>query len=53
MSVRQNVLTIYALAKFDDFPQRHRFPVFRGEMRQDTRPESDLLVQIAFGEAIA
>ena len=43
-------LTVYALAELDDFPERHRLPVFRGEMRENSGAEGDLLVHVALGE---
>ena len=46
-------LTVHALAKLDNLSQRHGFPVLGGKVRQDTRSESDLLIQITFGEAIS
>ncbi len=46
-------LTINAFAKLDNLPKRHRFPVLRSEMGQDTGTKGDLLVEVALGEAIA
>ena len=47
------VPTVYALANLDDLAERHRFPVLRSEVRKDTRPKGDLLVEVALREAIA
>ena len=46
-------LTVDTFAQLDDLPKRHRFPVLRSEVRQDSRTERDLLVKIALREAIA
>ena len=46
------MLTVDALAKLDNLPKGHRFPVLRSEMRQNTGAKGDLLVEIALGKAI-
>jgi hypothetical protein len=46
------ILTVDTLAKFDDFTQTHGFAVLCREVRQNTGTKGDLLIQIAFREAI-
>ena len=52
MSYIGKVLTVYALANLDDLAERHRFPVLRSKVRKDTRPKSNLLVEVTLREAI-